>query len=1257
MNLVTKDDLVNWAKTYPAKSDFPMLIWRLVQVTAPISTKFNFPSGASVYIGGWDGIVNSLENRGNVPDGISYWELGTEKDVKGKADGDYDKRTASTPDSEKANATFIFATPRYWSNKEDWQKEKNDEKKWKEVRVYDAEDLEQWLIKAPAIARWFSALIGKYPSDGIQTTERFWKEWSTGPKGILPPLVVAAGRDKESRVLFDFLNGKPNFMGVQASSKEEAIAFIIASVQQFEKEHKERFFSKSLIVSHPDHFRSITVNASPLNLIARFDDSSPIYVAVSEGHHVLIALGADDSFSPDPMVLSPIDRDGQVKALVESGISEDDSTRFSKEAGRNISIVKKFLDFPQINNAWINRADIRDFIPALLVGRWDENKRGDRELLERLSGEPYSDYIATITKWKSIEESPIMQIGNLWRLTSPLDAWISATPIIIKADLDKLAQCFSTCFENGNPLLQLETGGPLAGLFQETKYSSWSREGLIQSMILVALYGTRLKINLGQDAQSWVDECVRKLLDGAKADIWISLNYEMPLLAEASPASFLSAVNQSLDSQDKEIMQMFIETDGFLSSQANHTGLLWALESLAWLPEYFLDAVLTLTKLSILDPGGKLTNRPANSLSEIFKVWHVQTLANLEERLEALEEMSKLSASVTWNLILKLLPISGGVAFPTRKTRWRIFEEHRQQNRHTSDIPKSYEGMLNILLSIFDYSDQQLSQLIQESTGIFQNGRKRILEFAKENFLKINFEEDITWSKLRHILSHHKSHPTADWALSAEALVPYEEIYTLLTPADNIRKTIWLFDELSPALPEGILDDGVRMKSDEVQKLHTDKRISAITDYYKVYGVQKIKELIPVVKYSYQLGDISAYVINNETDVETILELISGTEHELNFLYAFLYRKIILNSIDWIKPHYQRLLAIGLNSEIIARLFIPLPQSKELWDYLDTLESNISDEYWRSVNPFFFHLSDSEKNYGIEKLIHYKRLSSALYITHFSPNIFPTQTLINILERLMEDNIDKQQIDQYGIIQLFEELDKREDVEINTLVRLEMLHLPTLANYGGQRNPRLLNKELATNPSFFVDMLKMLYLPSDKERLEEERKGLNDTQIYNMGKRAFDLLHNWKEIPGLQEDRAIDSDFLRSWVAEARKLAAEADRLEVADMEIAKVFAQYPEKDSEWPPEIISTIIEEIDTDSIKRNFSAAIFNKRGVTVRGPFDGGTIERNEATHFDKLAKFNKRRHPKVAKILSDLALSYSSRAEQLDAEAQRDKLEY
>jgi hypothetical protein len=202
-----------------------------------------------------------------------------------------------------------------------------------------------------------------------------------------------------------------------------------------------------------------------------------------------------------------------------------------------------------------------------------------------------------------------------------------------------------------------------------------------------------------------------------------------------------------------------------------------------------------------------------------------------------------------------------------------------------------------------------------------------------------------------------------------------------------------------------------------------------------------------------------------------------------------------------------------------------------------------------------------------------------------------------------------------------------------------------------------LEEELAKNPEFFIDVLKWVYIPKDNQKLEQERKGISDEMIQNRAKQAYHLLHAWKKIPGMKEDNSIDEIELKEWIKKVRILAEEESRLDVADMQIGQVLAQYPENIPQWPPEKIFHIIEEINTDSLKRNYSSAMYNKRSSSSRGAFDGGNIERAHATYFGNLAKNFKNTYPNVAEIFNHLEQGYLSEAKWMDEQAERDRLEF
>ena len=159
-------EIDRWADLPDAHHRFPELIRRLVLATVSGPSRIDFPSGSSVRLSGWDGLVEVEEGNAWVPGGASAWELSCENNraLTGKATSDYRKRTTDPPGVDIPATTFVFATPRRWTGKREWVTERRKEGSWYNVRAFDADDLVAWLEQAPEVSIWFAHLIGKLPA-------------------------------------------------------------------------------------------------------------------------------------------------------------------------------------------------------------------------------------------------------------------------------------------------------------------------------------------------------------------------------------------------------------------------------------------------------------------------------------------------------------------------------------------------------------------------------------------------------------------------------------------------------------------------------------------------------------------------------------------------------------------------------------------------------------------------------------------------------------------------------------------------------------------------------------------------------------------------------------------------------------------------------------------------------------------------------------------------------------------------------------
>ncbi|MEX0995820.1 MAG: hypothetical protein WDZ45_02080 [Flavobacteriaceae bacterium] len=1262
MKLVTRVYIEDWASTALSKTDLPFLISKLVRATTPTSTQVNFPYGSTTFVSGWDGEVVCEEKTAYVPKGISLYEFGTESNPKGKADRDYDKRKKDSLGYVPKECVFIFITPRFWKFKDKWVKEKQSEGFWKDVKAYDSSDIEQWLDIAVYVSGWFANYLRKAPLNGVDIAELFWKYWSEYDGIRLLPESIVSGREKEQVEIFKFFNDQPSITSLKAASKNEAIAFIIATAKLFPIKDSEIFFSKALVVHTEEAYKTVSSNyVSPLILIPTFENRLPMYSAVSNNHHVIVPLGGDEDFDKNTITLPTIYRDGQIDSLVKGGLSKEDAEKFSRESGRNITILKKLLGFPHNKAKWLDKADIREIIPALLLGRWDETFVGDIEILEHLSKQKYADYLITLNKWMNFEVSPIIQIGETWRLTSPLDLWTNLSPQLTENDFQNLQESFFQAFKKGNPIIEPDDKNSFTAIFnKKNKYSNWAREGLTQSLILVGRLGDSIKIPNLNRPQNWVDSIVLDLLYNASGESWVSVDHELPLISEASPYSFIKSVNNSLAKEEPEIMDMFKEEDSLLHKTSHHTGLLWALENLAWLPEYLRDVSLILLKLSRLDPGGNLSNRPLNSITEIFKPWHYQTLASFDERIEVLKYVTEQEKKTGWSLLVNMLPEHHGVAHPTHKMRWRMFDKNTNLKYTYQEIGDTHSTVIEMLFNLFDYDENKYAQLINETTNLNPKDRNRVLNWADEVCSKVEQKNYSTWSTIRKILHHHRSHPVTDWSLPESVLKRLEALYNKLQPVSILDKYIWVFNDHWPEFPEGFeyKDNESEKRYDHQQKRVDVARKNAIINFISELGLDRTLKLRNEISQLWAFGHALAVVINLQEDILTICKCLYDEESEIGFIHSFIYVKSIKEGFDWVKSLFSDLQKRNYSNQALSNVLIPINQNQELWDFISTLNDEIENLYWQNMKPNFYHISDAEKSFGIEMLLTHKRFFSAIEIASRFPKVIPSILLSEILRRAaIEVSNEPTRYKGYEIERIFEEVDNRNDIKNSTLIQLEWLYLPILDSYGTRRKPIKLEEELANNPDFFIDVLKWIYLPEDKNLLEEERKGIKDEVIQNRAKQSFHLLNSWKKIPGMKKDNSINELELRTWIEKVRDLAKNVSRIEVADMQIGKILAQYPENIPEWPQETIFKIIEEINTVSIKRNYSSALFNKRSFTSRGPFDGGTIEREKSTYFEKLAYDFKNKYPNVSEIFKNLSVGYLQDAQREDEEAERNRLEY
>ena len=1253
MDWVKTTDLTNWANTLDCQSALPALVRRLIRATVHGINEMKFPAGENVQMGGWDGYMEVEQGNELVPEGLSVWEFGSSKQPSTKAEKDYAKRKANPLGVDPKQTTFVFVTPRIWENSEEWAQEKRNEGHWKDVKVLTAVSLEEWIENAPSVGFWLATThLNKCPATDILTTEKFWEEWSFNGKERLLPSLLLSGRKQNKIELTEKFIGK-GWIGVRSISQEESLAFIIASFLTDES-HSDDFFSRSLIISSRDAFRSLEVSASPLILLPKFVDIGLFNSAIQRGHSVLVPLGAEDNVIQGTIInLDEIDRDGFVTSLKESGYIH--AEQLSRETARNIGVLRRRLGFEGTKPRRTVSENIRALIPAVIIGRWYDSYEGDTEIISNVADVPYDDYVSALSPWMISSDPPIMKIEYYWRLTSPYDAFFYSYPYWTQQDFNRLKDAIIQVFsESDESIREKESSADILSQlrYQNTnRYSHALREGLLMTLILTAEYGANINNPTMAKPQEWVDGIIKRILQNDDQYFWKTITNHLPLIAEASPESFLIRLEEMQNDSGNTLTQvLFSKPDGYdpLFYKNYSLGMLSALESLAWEPRYLARASKVLLRLSEYKDDSNIQNKPINSLKEIFQPWHCQTFATYEEQKEVLQLLCKQNSEIAWRLLISIMPDPhGGLSFPTHRMRWRSFGQIRDKyfRNETNDM---WNFVFDLLLANTDNRVDRYSDLIRISDNLGEHNREKLFAKIQQDKQHIRDNDALLWNQIRKFLHHHQAHPNAKWALKEDSLKPYLDLYDDLTPQDVLMKNLWVFDHrIEMVNPEPASE---RLGNNWYEKA-LEFRKEALKEIYNQLGLSGTLACISSINEPQYLGETLAYIIS-DTEIVDIVNHSYKSNEDFQFLRSFFWKLNLIRSDEEIFRILDLLNLNNLPLDVAGNIATVLKQTKDFWAYISTLDQPLIDYYWTNVHLTNWSGSDEEIIFGINRLFEYKRYSSAanyVYMLLMDSRKLPNRILANCLLGIVCENKEKFLPGSHEITTLLEKLDGSSDIEEDLMLQIQLFTV--LLYHGDGYKPKRVLKALSEDVSFCIELLRWKWVHSDG--IDENDKSIEQAKF----KIAWEILDQFDVIPGMREDGTIDGNVLNNWVDGLRGAASEAGVLKYADGMIGDLFATYPRKAEGYPPVEICDIIEKLQSKELNEHFDVKIHNSRGVTVRGAFDGGTLEHNEADYYTRIAKKHRNTHPTVCHIFEGIVKSFLHEGARHDHQAKVDSLEY
>jgi hypothetical protein len=1245
--MATAMELERWAGSMDARHQLPHVVRRLIRAENDQVHRLHMPGGEGVGAPGYDGIVETTRGTPFVPDALSVWEMGVGEDVDKKANADYKTRTDDPLSVDPATATFVFVTPRKWGKKKDWESAKRAEGIWADVRALDAEDIESALFEARGVHVWVSELLG-LPVLGVQTIEDWWERFSTIYEPSLSPAVVLAGRDDEAADLLRSLGSETGRTFIRAASVDDGLAFVACAMGAAASgDQRESLLARSLLVHDGVSLRRLDETPNLLVLLP-YEEGLARDARLVKNHHVVFIV--TDGGDVD-IVLPSLDPLALAKVLRDAGVQESDLSRYIRAASKSlIALQRVFSKFGQPEPAaWGAELEERPVRRAWLAGAWNSRRSGDIEAVESLTGCAYEELAERVAAIAREPDPLLTQVGSTVAVASRVDSWLSARRLLTESDLDALERTVQAVLSAVDPRLEL----PLedrwsAAIYGKTRrHSSDLRLGLARTVALLGARGDEVRLGGGRTARLWSEAVASQLFRRANTDetaeLWASLEDVLPLLAEGVPDMFLRAVDDATSGHEPLMRLIFQDKqDGFQVSSP-HTGLLWALECVAWSPAYLGFAADVLARLAEIDPGGRLSNRPASSLANVFRSWRPQTAAPMESRLAVLDALAERHEAVAWELLMSLLPEDTSFGMDSHKPEFRDWAS-AAGDVTVGEFRSFADAATDRLLALARKDPSRWPAMVGAYERLTSERRQALVEtlrgLVSSPGSMTDDERLKLWEALEEVVRKHRQFADARWSMDEEALTPLEELGGKLRPGAPTALHKWLFDEWHPDITVSSQDD-FREYDTALQGL----RAGAVSEILSRDGLSAVVAFAQLVELPWAVGAALA-ASSDALDAEVVGLLDEDDPNLLQMADAFVRHRVLTrgdgSAAEFIEDFAGRPI-------VQARLLLAMNDVRSAWKLVDSLGADVDRRYWAEFLPYGRGSDFPEVSEAARRLMAHDRVAIALDALSMyagrPPDAIDVDVVVEALTRFGTlPDPETPRVAEHDITRLLEFLRQRGMPE-EQVAGFEWKFLPILGRSGHVPS---LERLLGRHPQTFVQLVALVFRPaSAKGEPSSEEAG---SQLPG---NAYRLLREWKMLPGTEADGSINEAALNGWLAEARELLRDADRADIGELQIGEVLARAPEDpDGTFPALAVRNVLDAAPDDRLGRGFAVGLYNKRGVTSRGMTDGGQQEYELAKRYEDWASKIQASHPRTAAILRSMAESYREEGRQNDEEVRR-----
>lgn len=1254
---IRANDIQAWASgRIEPRQQLAALLRRLVNTTGIDLSKVDFPAYDDAERPGWDGYVDSGAATPWIPIGISGWEFGCNADPGRKAQFDYSARLRQVSEEERKNTTFVFVTPRKWPEKQTWEKARRSEKQFRDVRAFDAGDLEQWLEQSVATQTWFAELIGA-STEGLRSLESCWTQWADPTDPRLSRELFSGQAETAKGVLTDWLRDPTSRpLVISAESSEEALAFLHCAAEAVDNT-KTWLNSRCIVIDSALALQKAVRASANFIAVVTSREAEEAIAGLYRNQPVILIRPRSSLDDRADIALDALDDDSFRKGMQAMGVDEHEAERLARVSGQYPTILRRALStIPAIRQpGWSQVPALASQIIRLgFAGAWVTTKAADRAVLAALFGTDYERVEEVLAHLRHVQGTPIWEAGNVAGVVSKVDILTACSAAITKGMIDRFFDVARAVLSETDPALDLPEDEQWAASFygKSRDHSETLRAGICESLVLLAVSGDKLfGQRLGINCRDKVDALVRTLLMPFNERTWLSQRRDLQHYAEASPEAFLDIVEEDLGSDAPKIHALMSSGGNTLFSSCPRTGLLWALESLAWDPKRMPRVVDILAMLSTIEITDNIGNKPEASLKAIFLWWMPQTAASASQRTTALERLCRRVPKIGWRICLAQLNTQN--ASGSSRPRWRsdgigagIVDQGKE----------NWEFRIKAIDLAIDWphhDHRTLGDLV-EHVHQFDDGRADRLWSAVDAWRASHPTEEEMAALRERIRRHTDTRRGRRRNMSVGNRAKSRAAYESLAPQDVVISHQWLFtnhwvDESFAELEDDNYD--FRKREERIANL----RVSALKEVWEAQGYEGFVRLCVSGNAASTTGwHLSNSIIDFDKSFEVLLRLIrdEGEQHRRAIDGAI---SGVLNGRE--KSDLDTLMADGIaaltqdrDTNGIVRLLLGAPFNGATWRHVDVLDTPLQDRYWADVMPRWERQSQEEFNVAIARLVDAKRPRAAFEFVSIDLEKIEPQTLYSLLlsvATIGNEPAGTHMLSGHSIAKAIAIMDESKQIAEDAMASLEFTYIDAIEQ--ARAKATNLERQLASSPLLYVQVLSYLYRRIDGGEDPVEWKIQNPELAAATASRAHSLLTHIHHLPGTEANGRVDEVALIAWIEETRRLAKDFGRLEPADQMIGELlYNKQIGADGIWPSEPVREALEHVRSRAMARGMSLATYNGRGATWRG--EGGKQERDLAATYQRYASALAYSHPFVSQMLQQIAEFYERDADHEDASA-------